>query len=152
MSLSVLDHFNPSGLPLALLNISSVKLDSLTIEIHPGNYIFITVLARKFPISLLENQTRNEKDFAKRCSALAGSVFLTEPKYLATIGLLPNYLISPLIPPSTADSAQDPQAMGYCMYGSPLPNDQILSLEVNRTGNVIEMSVNGEVENVQCEF
>lgn len=88
------ESLDNSGLPLALLNISSVKLDSLTIEIHPGNYIFITVLA--------------------------------------------------------PDSAQDPQAMGYCMYGSPLPNDQILSLEVNRTGNVIEMSVNGEVENVQC--
>lgn len=88
------ESLDVSGLPLALLNISSVQLDSLTIEIHPGNYIFITVLA--------------------------------------------------------PDSAQDPQAMGYCMYGSPLPNDEILSLEVNRTGNVIEMSVNGEVENVQC--
>jgi len=88
------ESLDVSGLPLALLNISSVQLDSLTIEIHPGNYIFITVLA--------------------------------------------------------PDSAQDPQAMGYCMYGSPLPSDEVLSLEVNRTGNVIEMSVNGEVGNVQC--
>jgi len=88
------ESLDVSGLPIALLNISSVQLDSLTIEIHPGNYIFITVLA--------------------------------------------------------PDSAQDPQAMGYCMYGSPLPSDEVLSLEVNRTGNVIEMSVNGEVGNVQC--
>lgn len=88
------ESLDVSGLPLALLNISTVQLDSLTIEIHPGNYIFITVLA--------------------------------------------------------PDSAQDQSAMGYCMYGLPLLSNQIISLEVNRTGNIIDMAVDGESDNVQC--